>query len=104
MKKYRDQYNARFVEAYIWKIQNPGGWNHFSFSLPTQDFSDPVPGDSDRYHFNMFYEYVWNTTESYGFKMLDMPSPHYRPDKHVGGTDCLHFCLPGPVDLFSALM
>lgn len=26
-----------------------------------------------------------------------------RPDGHVGGTDCLHYCLPGPMDAFLPL-
>ena len=30
--------------------------------------------------------------------LLDMGALYYRPDAHPG-EDCLHFCLPGPIDI-----
>ena len=60
-----------------------------------------------------------------GMGVIDMSPLYLRPDAHIGGTtgngyhmllageqrgaapekmDCLHYCLPGPVDLFNVLL
>lgn len=40
-----------------------------------------------------------------GWKLLDAYSPTIlRPDSHQGGNDCLHYCLPGPVDHWVTLL
>lgn len=34
-----------------------------------------------------------------GWRLLDVYTPTVlRADSHVGGPDCLHYCIPGPVD------
>ena len=58
-------------------------------------------------------------TENYqffnGMKYLDMSMLFLRPDAHPGAfnkyfhdgddfMDCLHFCMPGPYDLFPVLL
>jgi len=27
-----------------------------------------------------------------------------RPDNHIGNGDCLHWCLPGPIDAANAVL
>lgn len=45
----------------------------------------------------------------HGFILLDIyRSTVQRPDRHWGGNDCLHYCIPGPVttwvDMFATLV
>jgi hypothetical protein len=35
---------------------------------------------------------------------VDLAPLYLRPDAHPGGNDCLHMCVPGPLDLFSILL
>ena len=38
-----------------------------------------------------------------GWHLLDVYSlSSLRPDAHVSSTDCLHFCLPGPINAWAA--
>lgn len=40
-----------------------------------------------------------------GWKILDAYTPTtLRADSHIGGRDCLHYCLPGPVDHWITLL
>ena len=67
----------------------------------------PIPKKFDRYHWNLevdFDELSRNVSLEYGFEVLDMSPLYLRPDSHPGGTDCLHFCIPGPLNLFSILL
>ena len=99
----REKYNTTFV----WKTQNPGSSNCDNFKAPTKTNGYPIPDENDPYTWNnfpLFDKYIRNNAQRYGFKLLDMSPLYYRPDAHVGGFDCLHFCMPGPVDLFSILL
>jgi hypothetical protein len=44
--------------------------------------------------------------ETSGFQLLSMEPLYLRPDAHVYGSkhDCMHYCQPGPLDLFSVLL
>lgn len=40
-----------------------------------------------------------------GWTLLDAYSPTLlRADMHIGGNDCLHYCLPGPADHWITLL
>lgn len=40
-----------------------------------------------------------------GWWLLDVYSPtHVRADSHIGGSDCLHYCVPGPADHWTMLL
>ncbi|KAJ1388646.1 hypothetical protein B484DRAFT_409570 [Ochromonadaceae sp. CCMP2298] len=39
-----------------------------------------------------------------GMRVVDMSPLYYRQDGHADEGDCLHYCLPGPTDLFSVLL
>eukprot|EP01038_Epipyxis_sp_PR26KG_P012933 gene12933-17340_t len=61
----------------------------------------------DKYHWHEFPEwdriskdYINNTD----IQLIDMSPLYYRADAHPGNGDCLHFCVPGPTDLFSQLL
>ena len=32
------------------------------------------------------------------FRVLDLEPLHYRQDAHVAEDDCLHLCIPGPLN------
>ena len=62
-------------------------------------------------------KYVWRFFDSFnaqleeafsardGWKLLDAFSPtHLRADNHIGGSDCLHYCVPGPADHWITLL
>ena len=103
IKKSTADYNTTFV----WKTQNPGAWNCDSFHSPSETDGYPISEGQDRYKWNnfpLYDDYARKNTKRYGFKILDMSPLYYRPDAHVGGSDCLHFCLPGPVDIFPIVL
>lgn len=71
----------------------------------------------DRHHwrlFRKFDELTRNRSAVLGWEFLDVSPLYYRPDGHVlrgrwvGGrrkpVDCLHSCMPGPLNLFSKLL
>ncbi|CAB1111938.1 unnamed protein product [Ectocarpus sp. CCAP 1310/34] len=40
-----------------------------------------------------------------GWTLLDAYSPTLlRPDSHIGNSDCLHYCIPGPADHWALLL
>ena len=62
-------------------------------------------------------EYQWSTfndsntlleeafSREAGWRLLDVFSPTVlRADAHIGGRDCLHYCLPGPADHWIVLL
>lgn len=92
---------------FVWKTNNPGHVHCEDYSAPTEGYSKP-PSDEDKYQWGlhpMFDEMARNNSVTLGYKVLDMSPLYLRPDAHIpGGKDCLHFCIPGPLDLFAQLM
>lgn len=90
----------------IWKTQPPAGCT----SEPTTmiEFS----GD---YQYNEFYErdmYCLNELPRHGIHVLDLRMLYYRSDAHIHSghhsgnpkrKDCMHMCLPGPLDIIAPL-
>lgn len=37
-------------------------------------------------------------------KILDLSPLCYKSDAHPGGNDFLHYCMPGPIDLFPIIL
>jgi hypothetical protein len=106
IKSYRELTNT----TYVWKTQNPGHFQCDKYNAPTVGSTGyPIPANLDKYHWNSLPEYDNYIRSSlsearYGFKILDMSPLYFRADAHTGGGDCLHFCMPGPVDLFAILL
>ena len=106
--------------TFIWKTQNPGHLNCTNIFEPftksnirTRDPNDP----SDIFHWNLHSEFDQYNIEmalKSGFKVIDMSPLYYRPDAHVAlnllfpnkkvAYDCLHYCNPGPLNLFVVLL
>ena len=103
---------------YIWKTQNPG---HINCTTTTDPLPDPQvikPDDPlDKFHWANHKQYddlskQWAREE--GMEVLDMSPLAYRGDAHpslntlllhkAADRDCLHYCIPGPLNLFSILL
>ena len=110
----------------IWKTQNPG---HVNCSLHSHihgddgdinkhpiNYYDPYhsshKGDYYKwYNFPLFDDISKNNIiylyEKFNItmKVIDMSPLNFRPDAHARpAQDCLHYCLPGPINLFSILL
>ena len=115
----------------IWRSQHPGHATCDNYSIPlTSDAHlNSSQEDDETYRWKAFRimddivrEKVYASdgdTEEYqffhGMKYLDMSMLFLRPDAHPGAfskyfhdnddfVDCLHFCMPGPYDLFPILL
>jgi hypothetical protein len=95
-----------------WKTQQPGG---YSLDIPTRQ--DPVKAATvfdwsmtpNRYQHGTFYSrdlQVFRTLPAEGIPVIDMRMLYSRSDAKVGSlkdrNECLHFCVPGPLDVFAA--
>lgn len=88
----------------VYKSMNPGHPNCHNATGPI-DFFDPVRNDTgDNYSWNMhpaFDNYSRQRALQLNMTLIEMAPLYLRPD---GYSDCLHMCLPGPLDLFSILL
>ena len=110
--------------TFAWKTQHPGhaGCYNYSKPLPSQQNNPYRAGfrfAEDVYDWHLHPQFDrMNVNHSLlnGLKIIDMHPLYERPDAHVSSsagappnsttatkTDCLHNCLPGPVDLFAIL-
>lgn len=101
---------------FIWKSINRAHFDCQKIVSPSI-LPPPIPEDKDQYQWSLFRTYdeiARNLTVDYPFfDYIDMYPLSLRPDGHPGytaynwakvGGDCLHFCLPGPLDVFGTLM
>lgn len=86
----------------VWKTQAPGHVQCESHrgNGPIEEFS---PGDPalDKYQWNIHKEFdaiSRNFSAAHGLALFDVSPTYLRPDAHPAG-DCLHFCVPGPLNL-----
>lgn len=67
--------------------------------LEAEEYVDSFGG---KYHWNEFKhqnDKVFGIFGNYGFELMDVYTPTImRSDSHLGGKDCLHYCIPGPAD------
>lgn len=97
--------------VFVWKTTNTPHVACERYDRPTVSFP-PSPKDvSDRYLWHLlpgFDAYARTFFTQHGFRLMDMSMLDLRPDAHPGqnawewksfGGDCLHFCLPGPLNI-----
>jgi hypothetical protein len=119
--KTRQKQNKK-VPTTIWKTQNPGHPGCQKTTIPI-DFGRDMKITTelikrsilnttcigrDKFGWCSFIEFdrfVKVRCPQVGFKILDMAPLYLRMDAHVIGKkdDCLHYCQPGPLNLFSIL-
>jgi hypothetical protein len=91
----------------IYKTQNPA---HFHANISTQPdkIYIPTPKGLDRYNHNnfpIFDEIAHNHSIDMNFTVLDMSMLYLRSDAHPHmALDNLHYCLPGPLNVFSNIL
>jgi len=100
------------VPLFIWKSQNPPhvgcDWHH----APLNEGHEYSPAELAEIKYNnwnlfpSFDAYARSRAVANGWRFLDMSPLYLRPDGHSRGSkkDCLHFCLPGPLNLFAQLL
>lgn len=87
---------------FIWKTQSPAHIGCDEQNKPYTTYHAP-DAKVDQYRYGLFPEFdevSANFSAKLGIKVLDISPLYLRPDAHPKG-DCMHYCLPGPLDLFS---
>jgi len=90
----------------VWKTQSPGHVNCFGSDRPTTFHGSEEWSEEDKYNWYLFPAFDKLSIEQsqlLNIRILDMSPLYSRIDAHAM-RDCLHFCVPGPLDLFSVLL
>jgi GDSL/SGNH-like Acyl-Esterase family found in Pmr5 and Cas1p len=95
--------------SYVWKTVNPAHFSCAGKAQPFRNYSDfhMIDAALDKYHWNLCQKYdeIGRAFQvPLNFSIIDMTPLYLRPDAHPGEWDCLHYCVPGPLDLFSVLL
>lgn len=115
MTEFRLELPENNRPLFIWKtISSP----HFSCEKYTQPVSEPIihdTGTTDYYQWDLFPHYDNASVLSarrHDFLVMDVSMLKLRPDGHPGmnayqwakaGGDCLHFCMPGPLNVLTTM-
>lgn len=96
----------------IWKTQNPA---HVRCDEATEPF--PWGHTYEEADVEKMKKFDWHLHRQFdslarhllspiGVRVVDMSPLYLRPDAHIFGAkhDCLHYCQPGPLNLFSQLL
>jgi hypothetical protein len=82
----------------VWKTQQPGGC--------TEEITKEIKL-SHNYQYGEFYErdlYALAILPANNIHVIDMRMLYYRSDAHVNNPDdCMHLCVPGPLDIIAPL-
>lgn len=115
LKSHFAQMRALYGEdkniSVVWKTQSPG---HVGCTLlPRQPQVVVANGTlmqgTDQYDWLLhptFDAIARNYSAIHGYRVMDFSPLYQRPDAHLTTywhSDCLHYCVPGPLDLFSQL-
>lgn len=99
---------ARRPLSIAWRSSHPGHIGCTHDMEPLQTPASPPDASIDKHgwrlHHPTFDDMAANASKGLNMTILDMSPLALRPDAHPGGGDCLHFCLPGPVDLFPQIL
>jgi hypothetical protein len=105
--------------TYIWKTQQPGHTGCLNYSKPITTVNNAYR-QGKQFHEDVYDWYLHPSFDALsinqslvnGVKILDMSPLYERPDAHPASAaapnstiknDCLHYCIPGPIDLFATL-
>jgi hypothetical protein len=96
----------------VWKTQSPAGCSaDITFPKPSGKIFNTPSTTSSKFQHAEFFErdlYAIHHFQTLGIPLLDFRMLYSRTDAHVGsqgrpGTDCLHFCMPGPLEVSNVL-
>lgn len=109
----RNERGMKIPSTIIWKTQNPGHLNCLTAELPYKSdgnqnaASDPLHEKYNWKRFQEFDDMARRSAHDFNISaVLDMSPLYLRPDGHIRGEhqDCLHYCQPGPLNVFSVLL
>jgi len=89
----------------VWRSNHPGHVYCDNFTSPGSFVM--YPPHIDWYHYSLFPHWdnlARNFTHNLGMRYIDLSPLYTRSDAHPGSGDCLHFCMPGPIDLIAQLL
>jgi hypothetical protein len=111
---------------FIWKTQNPGHVQCWTYKTPVENWNKTKAKDEYSWylhddfdamsisniknltnlHLSHSHDEQQGKTEEIPFiQVMDMSPLKLRPDSHARSIhDCLHYCMPGALNLFSVLM
>lgn len=92
---------------YVWKTMSRGhvGCKERNFTAPVAVYYDDFNYKDDfnwRLHPNFDQMAKNYSYHIFNFPVIDMEPLFLRPDAHP--AECLHYCVPGPLDIFSNLV
>eukprot|EP01038_Epipyxis_sp_PR26KG_P017451 gene17451-24138_t len=90
----------------LWRTNTAGHIECDKINEPVKEYKF-LGSDVDWFRWTDFPEWdeiSRNYTRGTDVQLLDMSPLYFRGDAHPGNGDCLHFCMPGPTDLFSYLL
>ena len=118
------KFDMEFIRQHLWKpdkivykTQNPGHFGCEAHNAPVDDVAK-----LQQEHQPSEYEYPWylgslvdermieTLKDEPGFQVINMSPLDGRPDAHAfqgapsDSKDCLHYCIPGALDLFAEIL
>jgi hypothetical protein len=96
--------------TFLWRSNQPGHVNCTGETSPNSYGIRNYPqynNSIDWYNWSAHKKWDYSSAvnaEKIGMKIIDLSPLYYRSDAHPGGNDCLHYCMPGPIDLFPILL
>ena len=121
-KDYKDlleRFNMTKSIKYLWRTSHPnhGDCTAYNKPGPYQIFNSTHDYYYPNGQFMKKDEMIRSFAESHGHTIVDMTPLYYRPDAHpyyhewserTGRmetlSDCLHYCMPGPMDILANLL
>jgi hypothetical protein len=107
---------SRPLPKILWKTVNAAHQNCWEAGSRPLTTPPTVNAVTDTYAwrlFDAFDEFAYNLSSAFAYDVMDMHALKLRPDAHPGQNamtahgkikDCLHYCLPGPLNIFSQFM
>jgi len=109
-----NEYRAAFNTTFVWVTQSYGHLQCEKYQAPLKEFIPISPSeyDMDKYLWRKFPKFDRMSKDLaaiHNFGLLDISMIRLRPDAHKannipGHNDCLHWCFPGPLNIFPTLL
>lgn len=95
------------VMEVIWKTTNMPHFSCQEHTIPTSQPPTPTPLQVDTYRWKLLPGMDAFSTKlfhEHGFAVMNMSMLSLRPDAHPGAMDCLHYCMPGPLNIAANML
>lgn len=112
VKHYESHHVSDYIKAHnVTVLVRTINYGHPHCNANASVLNDPVsivPHSADDVYswrlFPVFDDIARRYAVKLGFQMIDVSPLRLRPDAHPAGRDCLHYCLPGPLNLFDEIL